>query len=72
MNEKNEAAMMIKNLLTKTFITIITLSINLLFANLNQTVDFDSTDVDNTTNQVITLSNTGTALMLGTRKTGLN
>ena len=50
---------MTTNLLTKTFITIISLSINFLFADLIQTVEFDSTDVSTTTEQIIILSNTG-------------
>ena len=48
-----------RNLLTKTFITLVTVTVNFLFAGLIREVNFDSTEVNNSMEQVITLSNTG-------------
>ncbi|MFP4548393.1 MAG: hypothetical protein ACLFQM_09685, partial [Fidelibacterota bacterium] len=51
--------MKIRNFLTKTLITLLLVTTNFLFAGLIQDVTFDTTDVNTTVEQVITLSNSG-------------
>jgi len=51
--------MKIRNFLTKTLVAVFFLTVNFLFADLGQEVSFDTTEVNNTIEQVITLSNTG-------------
>ena len=48
-----------RNFLTKTLITLLLLTTNVLFASMVQEVTFDTTDVNTTVEQVITLSNSG-------------
>lgn len=51
--------MMRKNFLTQTLVTILAIAVNFTFAQLIQEVEFDTTEVNSTIEQVITLSNTG-------------
>lgn len=48
-----------KNYFTRTLVALFTVATNFLFADLIQEVNFDTTEVNSTIEQVITLSNTG-------------